>query len=49
VGRGSKKEMLELERNVHETLPIGPEEGQRFYIERQREKGLKTPPYENDQ
>jgi hypothetical protein len=37
--------MLELERNLHETLPIGPEEGQKFYIQKQINKGLRPPPY----
>lgn len=47
VAEGSKKEMLSLERSLHETLPIGPEEGQLFYIQKQIEKGLKPPPYGN--
>ena len=47
VGEGSKKEMLSLERSLHETLPIGPEEGQLFYIQKQIENGLKPPPYGN--
>ncbi len=42
---GSRKDMLQLERNLHETLPIGPEEAQKFYIQKQIEKGLKPPPY----
>jgi hypothetical protein len=46
VAEGPKKEMLQLERNLHETLPIGPEEGQLFYIQKQVNKGLKPPPYE---
>lgn len=37
--------MLQLERNLHETLPIGREEAQKFYIQKQIEKGLKPPPY----
>jgi len=37
--------MLELERKLHENLPIGPEEGQKFYIQKQIGKGLKPPPY----
>jgi RHS repeat-associated protein len=45
IGSGSRQEMLELERNLHENLPIGSEEGQRFYIQKQIEKGLKPPPY----
>jgi RHS repeat-associated protein len=42
---GPRKDMLQLERNLHETLPIGPEEAQKFYIQKQIEKGLKPPPY----
>ena len=45
IAQGSKDDMLALERKLHETLPIGPEEGQLFYIEKQAEQGLKTPPY----
>ena len=37
--------MLSLERKLHETLPLGPEERQSFYIQKQIEKGLKPPPY----
>ena len=42
---GSREEMLQLERALHETLPIGPEEGQFFYILKQLESGLIPPPY----
>jgi hypothetical protein len=42
---GPRKDMLQLERNLHQTLPIGPEEAQKFYIQKQIEKGLKPPPY----
>ena len=42
---GPRKDMLQLERNLHETLPIGPEEAQKFYIQKQIEKELKPPPY----
>lgn len=45
MGQGSKEEMLQLERKIHETLPIGPEEAQKFYIQKQVQKGLKPPPY----
>jgi hypothetical protein len=45
IAEGPRSEMLQLERNLHETLPIGPEEGQQFYILLQIEKGLKPPPY----
>ncbi len=42
---GPRKEMLQLGRNLHETLPIGPEEAHKFYIQKQIEKGLRPPPY----
>lgn len=42
---GTKQEMLTLERALHKTLPIGPEEAQAFYINIQKSLGLKTPPY----
>lgn len=42
---GNRQDMLRLERNLHETLPIGPEERQMFYIQKQIEKGLSSPPY----
>jgi hypothetical protein len=45
LARGEKKDMLKLERDLHETLPFGPEEGQKFYIKKQVAKGLKPPPY----
>ena len=45
VGQGERSEMLRLERQLHETLPIGPEERQLLYIQKQIEKGLKPPPY----
>ncbi len=45
IGQGERSEMLRLERQLHETLPIGPEEQQLFYIQKQVEKGLKPPPY----
>lgn len=37
--------MLKLERDLHETLPIGPEEMQKFYIQIQTSLGLTPPPY----
>lgn len=40
VAYGQRSEMLELERLVHETLPLGPEERQWFYIQKQIERGL---------
>jgi hypothetical protein len=46
IGQGSRQDMLQIERTLHENLPIGPEEGQRFYIKKQIDKGLKSPPYE---
>ena len=45
IGQGERSEMLGLERQLHETLPIGPEEGQLFYIQKQVQNGLKPPPY----
>lgn len=45
LARGSKPDMLALERALHETLPIGPEEGQLFYIQKQIANGLRPPPY----
>ena len=45
IAQGARDDMLQLERNLHETLPIGPEEGQRFYIQIQVNKGLAPPPY----
>jgi hypothetical protein len=44
LAEGPRKDMLQLERNLHETLPFGPEEGQLFYIKKQMEKGLSPPP-----
>lgn len=46
LSSGSRPDMLKLERDLHETLPIGPEERQSFYIQKQVDKGLKPPPYE---
>lgn len=46
IAQGQRPEMLQLERNLHETLPIGPEEQQLFYIQKQVEKGLIAPPYQ---
>ena len=43
---GSQKDMLSLERRIHETLPIGREEGQSIYIGVQARKGLRPPPYD---
>lgn len=31
LAKGSRSDMLKLERDLHETMPIGPEEGQSFY------------------
>jgi hypothetical protein len=42
---GTRQDMLQLERNLHETLPIGPEERQSFYIQKQIELGLTPPPH----
>ena len=43
--QGSRQDMLRLERDLHETLPIGREEAQRFYIQMQINRGLTPPPY----
>jgi hypothetical protein len=45
IAQGQRSDMLSLERNLHSTLPIGPEEGQLFYIQQQTAKGLIPPPY----
>lgn len=45
IASGERVAMLALERKLHETLPIGPEERQAFYIKKQTDKGLKPPPY----
>jgi hypothetical protein len=45
LAEGPRKDMLGLERELHETLPIGPEEGQKFYIQHQVSQGLRAPPY----
>ena len=45
LAEGSRQDMLKLERGLHETLPIGSQEGQKFYIQKQIEKGLAPPPY----
>jgi hypothetical protein len=45
LARGPKQDMLALERSLHEWLPIGPEERQLFYIQKQIANGLRPPPY----
>jgi hypothetical protein len=40
LAEGTRNKMLELERKLHSTMPLGPEEGQKFYQEIQRLKGL---------
>ena len=45
VAQGSRQEMLQLEREVHSKLPIGPEERQKGYVNMQASKGYKVPPY----
>ena len=45
LASGDKADMLALERGLHEWLPIGPEEGQAFYILKQIANGLRPPPY----
>jgi len=46
VTSGDRADMLRLERSLHETLPLGPEERQLFYIQKQVEAGLRPPPYQ---
>lgn len=46
LAKGSRSDMLKMERDLHETMPIGPEEGQSFYEGIQEGKGLSTPPYD---
>jgi RHS repeat-associated protein len=41
VAWGSKEKMLQLERLLHETLPLGPEERQFIYVIKQMMNGLK--------
>ena len=45
LAEGPRRLMLKLERGLHENLPIGPEEGQKAYLDIQARKGLKVPPY----
>jgi len=45
IAKGENSTMLSLERKLHETMPIGPEEGQLFYIQKQIDNGLSAPPY----
>ena len=42
VAQGTREGMLALERELHMTLPLGPEERQLQYIKLQKKKGLKT-------
>lgn len=44
LARGTREEMLRLERDLHRHLPIGPEERQSFYREIQRRLGYVLPP-----
>jgi RHS repeat-associated protein len=46
LASGLREDMLALERKLHETLPIGPEERQAFYIKLQESLGLTPPPYQ---
>ena len=46
IAQGAREDMLALERSLHETLPIGPEEGQMFYVQKQVARGLAAPPYD---
>ena len=45
IARGERSDMLRLERQLHETLPLGPEELQLYYIQKQIANGLRPPPY----
>jgi RHS repeat-associated protein len=45
LAKGARREMLELERKLHSTLPLGKEEFQKGYIAIQKAMGLKPPPY----
>jgi RHS repeat-associated protein len=45
LAQGTRSEMLRLERGLHKTLPIGPQERQLQYIGVQVKSGLKPPPY----
>jgi len=45
LASGERSEMLGLERDLHKTLPIGPEEGQSSYIGIQGRSGYSVPPY----
>jgi uncharacterized protein RhaS with RHS repeats len=45
LAKGAKEKMLELERNLHKYLPIGPEEGQSIYIKLQKLIGYNALPY----
>jgi RHS repeat-associated protein len=45
LAEGPRQDMLKLERGLHETLPIGSQEGQKFYIQKQIDKGFVPPPY----
>ncbi len=40
---GTRREMLALERMLHETLPLGSEERQKQYVTKQIQKGLRHP------
>jgi hypothetical protein len=43
VAQRERSAMLSLERQLHETFSLGPEEGQLFYIQKQVKKGLLPP------
>jgi hypothetical protein len=45
LASGLREDMLVLERKLRQTLPIGPEERQAFYIKIQKALGLISPPY----
>lgn len=40
LAKGERKDMLKLKRDLHETLPIRREGGQKFHIEKQINSGL---------
>ena len=45
LASGANKDILRLERNLHSTMPIGAEEGQKVYLRIQEAAGLLLPPY----
>jgi len=43
IAQGDRADMLRLERDLHQALPLGIEEGQSFYIQKQVQNGLLPP------